>query len=105
MSLILVTWLVIEGELFQENTYVTGTRIRVRDTPRRHLMQIDDFQNGRLNGRASPFNIGTCLIIHCPYHDYRSFILRLRVEKLVGYQSASAEDQTNLFVKTVYYET
>lgn len=66
---------------------MTETQIRVRDTPHRRLMQIDDFQNGRLNGRVSPFNIGTCLIIHCPYHDYRSFIFRLRVEKPVGYQS------------------
>jgi hypothetical protein len=32
--------------------------IRAQDTLRRHPVQIDDFQNGHLNGRASPFNIG-----------------------------------------------
>ncbi|TGZ49513.1 FCH domain only protein 2 [Temnothorax longispinosus] len=70
----------------------------VSDTLRRHLMQIDDFQNGRLNGRASPFNIGTCLIIHCPYHDYQSFIFRLRVEKLVGYQSVHQPKIKRIFL-------
>lgn len=42
------------------------------DTLLHHRMWIDDFQNGRLNGRVCPFNIGTCLFIHCPYYDYCS---------------------------------
>lgn len=60
---------------------------RAADTPRRHPTSTDDFQNGRLSGRLSPFNTGTCLIIHCPYHDYQSFIVCTRVAKAVGYQS------------------
>lgn len=74
MNIIVKVLISIRDILFQESTYAMGIRIRVLDTPRRHPTWIDDFQNGRLSGRASLFNIGTCLIIHCPYHDYRSYI-------------------------------
>lgn len=91
--------------MFQESTYATEIQTRVADTPRRHLMRIDDFQSGRLNGRVSLFNIGTCLIIHCPYHDYRLLlIVWIRVGKFVGYQSVRlTKDQKDLFIEKIMY--
>jgi len=82
-----------------------GIQTRVADTPRHHLTRIDDFQNGRLNGRASPFNIGWIrLITHCLYHDYRSFVVRTRVGKFVGYQSVCRLRIKRIFFQVLHIE-